>query len=64
MMGDREIRRWGERYMTKNSPKLINNPEYLELYQIAFDTVMTIFEVSQKFPQSDLVPVFSTKAKS
>jgi len=39
--------------MTENSQKLINTHEDLEVYQIAFDTAMTIFEVSKKFPQEE-----------
>ena len=41
--------------MTENSPKLINHPESLEVYPIAFNTAMTIFEVSQKFPQEEKI---------
>lgn len=39
--------------MTEKSQKLINSHEDLEVYQIAFDTAMVIFEVSKKFPNEE-----------
>ena len=35
--------------MGQNSPKFISNPEDLEVYQIAFDAAMKIFELSKNF---------------
>jgi len=35
--------------MTENRQNLINNHEYLEVYQIAFNTVMIIFEITKNF---------------
>ena len=45
--------KWGEEYMSENSQKLINNHEDLEVYRIAFETAMTIFQVSKCFPKEE-----------
>ncbi len=37
-------------YMAEKYHKLINNHQELAVYQIAFKTVMTIFEIAQNFP--------------
>ncbi len=37
-------------YMAEKYHKLINNHEELAVYQIAFETAMTIFEIAQNFP--------------
>jgi four helix bundle protein len=39
--------------MQSNKPKFISNHEDLEVYKIAFDTAMEIFELSKKFPQEE-----------
>ncbi len=39
--------------MSENSQKLINNHEDLEVYRIAFETAMTIFQVSKCFPKEE-----------
>ncbi len=39
--------------MTENRQNLINNHEDLEVYQIAFNTAMKIFEISQSFPKQE-----------
>jgi four helix bundle protein len=39
--------------MSENQQKFINNHEDLEVYQIAFDTAMIIFEVSKNFPKEE-----------
>ena len=39
--------------MPKNTQKLINNHEELEVYRIAFETAMTIFQISKNFPKEE-----------
>jgi len=39
--------------MPEKQHKLINNHEELEVYQIAFKTAMTIFEISKNFPSEE-----------
>jgi four helix bundle protein len=39
--------------MPENRKKLINNHEDLEVYKIAFNTAMTIFEISKNFPNEE-----------
>ncbi|NEQ77340.1 MAG: four helix bundle protein [Okeania sp. SIO2C9] len=39
--------------MTESRENLIHNHEDLEVYQIAFDTAMKIFEVSKSFPKAE-----------
>jgi four helix bundle protein len=39
--------------MPENRKKLINNHEDLEVYKIAFNTAMTIFEISKNFPKEE-----------
>ena len=39
--------------MPKNPQKLINNHEELEVYRIAFETAMTIFQISKNFPKEE-----------
>ncbi len=39
--------------MTENRQNLINNHEDLEVYQIAFNTAMKIFETSKSFPKEE-----------
>ncbi len=39
--------------MAEKNQKFINNHEDLEVYQIAFNTAMTIFVISKEFPQDE-----------
>jgi four helix bundle protein len=39
--------------MQPNKPKFISNHEDLEVYQIAFDAAMEIFELSKNFPKEE-----------
>ncbi|MDY6939234.1 MAG: four helix bundle protein [Cyanobacteriota bacterium] len=39
--------------MPSNTSKFINSHEDLEVYRIAFDTAMTIFEISKNFPKEE-----------
>ena len=39
--------------MQRNSPKFISSHEDLEVYQIAFDAAMEIFELSKNFPKEE-----------
>ncbi len=39
--------------MQRNNPKFISNHEDLEVYQIAFDAAMAIFELSKNFPKEE-----------
>ncbi|MDJ0900353.1 MAG: four helix bundle protein [Xenococcus sp. MO_188.B8] len=39
--------------MQKNRPKFISSHEDLEVYKIAFDAAMEIFELSKKFPPEE-----------
>ena len=39
--------------MNKKREHLINNHEDLEVYQLAFDTAMKIFELSKNFPPEE-----------
>ncbi len=50
-MGDRVM--MTRVYMAEKYHKLINNHQELAVYQIAFKTVMTIFEIAQNFPNID-----------
>ncbi|MDY7003835.1 MAG: hypothetical protein SWX82_07695 [Cyanobacteriota bacterium] len=38
--------------MTENRQNLINNHEYLEVYQIAFNTVLKILKLQKVFPKT------------
>ncbi len=38
--------------MQRNSPKLLSSHEDLEVYKIAFDAAMEIFELSKNFPSA------------
>ncbi len=40
-------------YMAEKYHNLINNHEELAVYQIAFETAMTIFEISKSFPTEE-----------
>ncbi len=51
--GIREIGELGKINMQQNNPKFISNHEDLEVYQIAFDAAMEIFEVSKNFPKEE-----------
>ncbi len=39
--------------MQQNKPKFISNHEDLEVYKIAFDAAMEIFELSKNFPKEE-----------
>jgi four helix bundle protein len=39
--------------MQRNQPKFISNHEDLEVYKIAFEAAMEIFELSKNFPQEE-----------
>lgn len=39
--------------MPDNPQKLIHHHENLEVYKVAFDTAMTIFQVSKSFPKEE-----------
>jgi four helix bundle protein len=39
--------------MQQNNPKFISNHEDLEVYKIAFDTAMEIFELTKNFPKEE-----------
>ncbi len=39
--------------MKSSKPKFVNNHEDLEVYQIAFDAAMEIFELSKTFPKEE-----------
>ena len=39
--------------MQQNKPRFISNHEDLEVYKIAFDAAMEIFELSKNFPKEE-----------
>ena len=47
--------KWGNRAtkMQQSKPKFISNHEDLEVYKIAFDAAMEIFELSKNFPKEE-----------
>ncbi|MDJ0743636.1 MAG: four helix bundle protein [Xenococcaceae cyanobacterium MO_167.B27] len=49
--------------MQRNNPNFISNHEDLEVYKIAFDAAMEIFELSQDFPKKvcGQMPIFGRR---
>ena len=49
--------------MQPNNPKFISSHEDLEVYKIAFDAAMEIFELSKNFPKEEKYSLINSADK-